>query len=98
MKQPPMNLESAEAISFKALAFLAEEPQRLVRFLELTGLSLDELREHAGAPETKLAVLEHLLSDESLLLVFSAHAGVTPDSIGTAQRLISGQPPAGKAQ
>jgi hypothetical protein len=92
MKRNNLTPEAADAIAFKALAFLAEDSQRLGRFLSLTGLALDELRQHADETDTKCAVLDHLLQDESLLLVFAAHAGLRAEQIGAALRLISGTP------
>jgi hypothetical protein len=90
MKRDKLTPEAAEAIAFIALAFMAEDSQRLGRFLALTGLALDELRQHADTPDTKRAILDHLLQDESLLLVFAAHAGLPPEQIAAAHRLISG--------
>lgn len=89
MKHHTPSLEMAETIAFKALAFLAEDPQRLGHFLSLTGLDVDELRRHADATRTKVAVLDHLLLDESLLLVFAANAGLAPEMVAAAQRVIS---------
>jgi hypothetical protein len=79
-----MDSSSAEAIALNALAFLAQDRARMTRFLELTGLAPDELREAASTPELQRAVLEHLSGDESLLLVFAAGHGVAPECIARA--------------
>jgi len=79
-----MDSLSAEAIALNALAFLAQDRARMTRFLELTGLAPNELREAAGTLELQRAVLEHLSGDESLLLVFAAGHGVAPESIARA--------------
>jgi hypothetical protein len=42
-----------------------------------------------------VAVLDHLLSDESLLLVFAAHAGVAPETIAPAHDLLVATMPEG---
>ena len=82
--------DDAEALALSALAFLAEEPERFGRFLTLTGLGPDALRSALSTPELQAAVLAHLQSDESLLLVFAASAGVPPERIGEAERRLSG--------
>jgi hypothetical protein len=82
--------EEAEALSLTALAFLASDGPRLVRFLQLTGLEPEALRAQAGEPETLIAVYDHLLGDQSLLLVFASEAGVAPEQIEDARRLLSG--------
>jgi hypothetical protein len=68
-------------LAISALSFLAEEPERLSRFLDLTGLSPGTLRQAAADPRFLASVLDYLAADESLLLAFSANAQVTPESI-----------------
>jgi hypothetical protein len=82
--------EQAEALALQGLAFLAEEPPRLARFMALTGLDADALRRRAGSPEVARAVLEHLLGDESLLLVFAAAKAVAPETLAPALALLQG--------
>jgi Protein of unknown function (DUF3572) len=89
--QAPATLEAAEAIALQGLAFLAEEPQRLQRFVTVTGLDPAELRARADTPELLAAVLEHLAGDESLLLVFSASRGIAPEAIAPAILLLQGR-------
>jgi hypothetical protein len=86
-----IDFETAEAIGLKALAFVAEDGARLGRFLSLTGLSPDQLRNEANAPHTLQAVLEHLAEDESLLLVFTASAGYAPEQIEPAWALLAAE-------
>jgi hypothetical protein len=86
-------LEVAQTIALQGLAFLAEEPGRLQRFVSVTGLDIAELRARADAPDLLAAVLEHLASDESLLLVFAASRGIAPEAVAPAiARLQAGAP------
>src|SRR5947207_7151189 len=82
--------EAAETLALQGLAFLFEDPARVLHFLKLTGLELDEVRARAGTAELSLAVLEHLAGDESLLLVFAAGRGVAAESVGRAIALLDG--------
>jgi hypothetical protein len=86
-----MDREAAETIGLKALAFVAEDGVRLGRFLSSTGLAPGQLRDEAGAPQTLQAVLEHLAEDESLLLVFAASAGCTPQTFERARALLAAE-------
>ena len=89
-KQPSRSsAEAAEEIAVSALVFLTEDPGRLSRFLGETGLSPSDLAARAGSPLMLGAVLDYLMSDESLLLVFASHAGIEPGAIATAHAAIA---------
>jgi Protein of unknown function (DUF3572) len=79
-----MDAEQAETIALSALAFLAGDIGRLGRFLALTGIGPGELKAEARTPEVLAAVLNHLLQDESLLLVFCAQDNIAPELIAPA--------------
>lgn len=81
--------EEADALALAGLAFLAEDTPRLGRFLALTGIGPDQLRAVADAPETLVAVLDHLLADESLLLVFTASNGIAPETVAPARAILA---------
>jgi hypothetical protein len=81
----------AEDLGMRALLFVAGEPTRLGRFLADTGLSPQELRHNAGEPAMLAAILEHLLGNESELLVFAAEAGVDPQLVEPMRALLAGE-------
>jgi hypothetical protein len=72
-------------MAIQALTFLAEEPERLGRFLAITGLEAGQIRAAAGEPGFLAGVLEHMLGDESLLIAFAASAGIDPAAVGRAR-------------
>jgi hypothetical protein len=84
-----MHTDRAESIGVSALLFLAGDMQRLTRFLALTGVGPAELRADARSPHMLAAVLDHLLHDESLLLVFCASDAVSPEEIAPARRALA---------
>lgn len=92
MRMPKQKLTTDEAASLalKGLYFLASDEARLTRFLQLTGIAPDELRAQAGEEATMVAVLDHLLSDQSLLLVFAAEMPVAPERVEEARVLLTG--------
>lgn len=79
----------AEAIAVEVLHFLAAEKSRLDRFLELSGVTVGELRKAAAEPFFLAGLLDHLSSDEDLLLSFAAHAGRKAETIAEACRTLS---------
>lgn len=89
-RPPPMDLDGAERLALQALGFLAGDADRLARFLRLTGIAPADLRERAGSPEMLAAILDHILGDESLLLVLATELGITPDRFAPAAALLHG--------
>jgi hypothetical protein len=88
-KKPLLTEANAEAMGLEALAFLAEDPARIGRFLALSGTGPEQLRRSAGDPAMLSAVLEYVLADESLLLVFTSSKGHAPGSVWPAQQLLA---------
>jgi len=86
----PLTLEAAEGLAIQALTFIAEEPERLGRFLAVTGIGPAEIRAASSEPGFLAGVLEHLAGDERLLTAFAADAGVDPAAIGKALATLSG--------
>jgi Protein of unknown function (DUF3572) len=83
---------AAEALALHALTFLAGDPQRLGRFLALTGTGPADLRTQAGEPAFLGGVLDYLLGDETLLLAFCKEYDLPPDVAAQARRLLPGAP------
>jgi hypothetical protein len=81
--------EDAATMALTGLGFLAEDGARLSRFLALTGIGPDQLRAVADSPDTLLAVFDHLLADESLLLVFTASKGIPPEGVAPARAVLA---------
>src|SRR5262245_7952866 len=82
--------EAHERLAIEALAFLAAEPERLDRFLAITGIEPARIREAAREPMFLAGVLEHIASDESLLVAFAECAGADPVAVARASRDLAG--------
>jgi hypothetical protein len=83
--------DDAEAIAIKALGFFAADPERLGRFLAITGIGPQNLRDTAMAPGFLAAVLTYLMGDESLLLSFAVNEQLMPERISQARDLLARQ-------
>jgi hypothetical protein len=86
-----INSEAAETLALRALTFLLSEPERLSRFLSLTGIVPETVRAAVTSPEVQAATLEYLLFDESLLLTFCQEAGVDPAMIAPIHDVLAKQ-------
>lgn len=84
--------EQAEILAISALSWLAADPERLERFVAVSGLDLGDLRRAAAEPGFAAGVLDYICSDEQTLLALAEHAKLPPEQIAGAQMLLSGPP------
>ena len=82
--------EQAEAVALEALTYLAQDPDRLGRFLVQTGTGPEQVRERYSDPDFLSGVLDYLLSDESLLITFVEERGLEPALPAAARRELPG--------
>ena len=90
MRKPAIGPEEATLIALKALAYIAQDENRLSRFLALTGVEADYVPSAASSPEFQAAVLEYLMTDETTLMAFCATEGIEAELPGRALRLLAG--------
>jgi hypothetical protein len=88
MQRPDsMRRDAAESLAVQALSFLAGEPERLARFLALTGIGPDRIRA-AASPGFLAGVLDHVASEDALVTSFAAEAGIKPEEVAKARRVL----------
>jgi uncharacterized protein DUF3572 len=92
MPKTSIDADYAAAISLKVLAFLAQNSQRLARFLNLTGVEPAALRTLALEREFQSAVLEHMLGDENMVIEFCAIEAIDPAIPAAALQVLSPSP------
>ncbi len=88
-----MSAEAAETLAAEAFAFLASDPARLVPFLETSGLDIAGRESTGGSREFLTFVLDHLVRDESLLLIFAAETSRKPEQVMLAAHVLAGDIP-----
>lgn len=91
-----LSVAMARETAILALGFLAADPERLERFLALTGLSPSDVPELLRNGVLHLAALDHIAADEPLLLAFAAAHDLPPETIVMARRALAG--PAGSME
>lgn len=86
-----MTPDEAERIAIDVLKFLAGDEERLRRFLALTGIDMERLRQAAGEPAFLAGVLAHIAGDERALIDFAAASGHSPDVAAAALNALGGR-------
>ena len=82
--------EAAESLAIQALSFIAGEPERLGRFLAISGIGPEQIRAAAQEPLFLAGVLDHIASDERLLVSFATEIGIDPAAIAKARKALGG--------
>ncbi|HKS85130.1 MAG TPA: DUF3572 domain-containing protein [Pseudolabrys sp.] len=91
MKQgPKFQRPDAEALAIQALTFIAEDAERLGRFLAVTGIGPTEIRSAAREPGFLGGVLDYIASDERLVTAFAGAAGIDPAAVDKGRAALSG--------
>jgi hypothetical protein len=85
-----MKRDQAETVALQGLAFVAADEDRMSRFMALTGLGPDDLRERITDPAFLGGVLDHLLGYEPDLLAFAEEAAIDPALIMRARAALPG--------
>jgi hypothetical protein len=83
-----MTPEAAETIALNALAYLANQPDALERFLTLSGTGVAELRERVGEAGFLAGVVDFLLTDEELLVDFCEAGSLDAKSLHLASHTL----------
>ncbi len=82
--------KNARDLAAKALIFIAQEPERIGRFLAQSGVGPSEIRERAQDSAFLGGILDHLLADESLLVAFADWADIDASSVGSYRCYLPG--------
>jgi hypothetical protein len=94
MARLEMTVDSAETVAIEVLGYIAGDPDRLNRFLALTGLNPDSLRNAAGEPNFLLGILDYIAAYDPLLQEFATQREIAPEIIVKARDLLAKASPA----
>ena len=78
-------------MGLQAFAFIARDGERTANFLRASGIAPETVREAAQEPGFLGAVLEYLLRDEALLLVFCEEMRIDPAGLSVMQRRLEAE-------
>lgn len=80
----------AEIIALKILQWLANDEDRLLRFMNITGIGFDDIRARAGEAEFLAGVMDFLLAYEPDLLAFTKECEIPPEEVQRARAQLPG--------
>jgi hypothetical protein len=83
---PSQTPNDPHALALAALAATLTDERRALRFLELTGIGTEELRQRASEPRLLSALIGFLEAHEPDLLSVSEKIGVRPEALVAARR------------
>jgi len=83
------SVKDASGLALAALTWVLSDTPRAERFLALTGLTPDALREAVAEPATHLAVLEFLCAHEPDLVEAAAALGLDPADLAAARERLA---------
>lgn len=76
-------------IGIAGLSYLAADPERLGRFLAVTGLGPENVRAAARDPGFLPALLDYLLANETDLVAFAQEMNLAPAKVSAARDVLS---------
>lgn len=85
-----MNKASAEALATSVLGWLAQDDERLMAFLGVTGADIGDLRTRSSDPDFLSFLVDFLLQDESALIDFCDRMNLPYDAPQRARLLLPG--------
>ena len=88
IKAHNINKGEAQTVALQVIGWIVSEPRRSERFLGLTGLDADQLRDGLGDGSILGAAIDFLLTHEPDLVACAEHIGVTPAAIVASREAI----------
>lgn len=76
-------------IGVAGLSYLSADPERLGRFLAVTGLGPENVRSAARDPGFLPALLDYLLANETDLVAFAEEMNLPPAKVSAARDVLS---------
>lgn len=76
--------EAADSLALDVLLWMVQDPDRLLPFLNATGLTPDALRRASEDPAILDAVLDHVMADEPVLIACARALECPPERIAAA--------------
>ena len=77
---PPMTDDVAEAVALQAIAYLMADEDLMSGFLAASGCAPEDLRGRLKDCGFLVGALDHLLSDDSVVIAFARHIDVAPET------------------
>lgn len=83
--------DAAEAVAITVFAQLANEPEELQRFLALSGIEPETVRDAARQPGFLVGVLDYVLGGQRTLAGIEGSTGLSARTISEARQHLAGE-------
>jgi hypothetical protein len=83
-KRRPAASEDVDTLGIKVLAFIVADVDRIIQFLNVTGLQPETIRESAQSSLFLLGVLDYMTKNDELLRAIHQELNIAPATILTA--------------
>lgn len=87
--------EDAQAVALRALAFVADNEDRLMRFLSSSGIGQEDVQNRLTDPAFLAGVLDFVLADDKMTVEFVNQINIDPMLPRLARRKLPGADPDG---
>jgi hypothetical protein len=81
--------DAAEALAVAAFSAITGDEERMSRFMAISGLRPDTIREAAASPRFFAGILDYVVSDEALLIGLATELNVKPERLMGAHMALS---------
>lgn len=88
MRLKPARVDPEE-LAVQALNYLSIDQERLLRFLQHTGIEPAAIRQAAEMPGFLLGVMDYIVAHEWLVIGLAEHAGVRPEAVTAAREALA---------
>lgn len=88
-------IEGAQTLALQAVALILADEDLLPRFLAVSGCAGEQLRERITEPDFLGAVLDFVLEQDETVHLLAAAAGMAPEAVMQARRMLPGGQVAG---
>jgi Protein of unknown function (DUF3572) len=81
---------NAQTIAITIFGWIAQEPDILARFLNLSGLDASQIRTQSQDPAFLLGILDFIMAHEPTLMACCDTTGIKPESVNRAWHRLNG--------
>jgi hypothetical protein len=81
--------DEAETLAVAAFSAITGDEERMSRFMAISGLRSDTIREAASSPRFFAGILDYVVSDEPLLIALATELNVKPERLMGAHLALS---------
>lgn len=85
-----MNYDQAEIFGLQALSHMAKHEEILMAYMNLSGITPEELKNSAADPATLGSILDYFLQNEKKLITFCQAIEVAPEQLKKARQYLPG--------